>query len=58
MKEETMAIVLRGEPASLRKAERMLKAMLDIQVVFVERSRGKLWIVSDRALKTIKVSRR
>jgi len=44
MPEETLAVVMRGHPANLRKAERMLKAMLDVEVIFTKRSEARLWI--------------
>ena len=48
MPEETLGVILKGEPASLRKAERMLKCMLDIQVIHVKRSEGRLWIHEEK----------
>jgi len=48
VREETLAIVIRGHPASLRKAERMLKAMLDLRVVHIKRSTGRLWVHEER----------
>jgi len=48
VREETLGVILRGHPASLGKALRMLRCMIDIRVIYSERSQGKLWIRSDR----------
>lgn len=44
----TLAVILRGPQPSLDKALRMLKGFADIDVIYTKRSKGKLWIISER----------